>query len=126
MKRLWIPCSILLFAMFLSLLSGRYVKNLTDDMIYQLNCAQQMSQRQQWDTAAQMTKSAYDNWQAHHTYLHIVMRHSDTDEIYRTFHAVMQYLQIQETDQYLAANADLIALLGLLSEMEQPSLVNVL
>lgn len=126
MKRIWIPCGLLATLLLLSLVNGRYVKNLTDDMIYQLTCAQQMTQRQQWNTAVQMTQSAYDNWQSHHSYLHIVMRHSDTDQIYRAFRAVMQYLQIQETDQYLAANADLIAQLGLLAEMEQPSLVNVL
>ena len=34
--------------------------------------------------------------------------------------------QLEELDQYVAANADLIAQLELLSEMEQPSLVNIL
>lgn len=126
MKRLWLPCGVLAALLLISLSNGRYVKQLTDDMVYQLTCAQQMSLRQQWNTAARMTQSAYDNWQSHHSYLHIVMRHSDTDQICRSFQEVMQYLQIHEFDQYLAANADLIAQLGLLSEMEQPSFVNVL
>ena len=54
------------------------------------------------------------------------MRHSDTDQILRAFRSVLQYLEIQEMDQYTAANADLITQLELLSETEQAALVNVL
>lgn len=54
------------------------------------------------------------------------MRHSDTDQILRTFQSVLQYLELQELDQYAAANADLAAQIQLLAEMEQASLVNVL
>ena len=36
-----------------------------------------------------------------------------------------QYLALEESDQYTAANAELICQLELLSEMEQPSLVNI-
>ena len=50
----------------------------------------------------------------------------DTDQILRTFRQVIQYLELEELDQYAAANADLVAQLELLSEMEQPSLVNIL
>ncbi len=38
----------------------------------------------------------------------------------------MEYLRLEEPDQYNAANADLITQLELLAEMEQPSVVNVL
>ena len=34
-------------------------------------------------------------------------------------------MALEETDQYTAANAELITLLELLAEMEQPALVNV-
>ena len=126
MKRLQISCALLLGLLAVSLYNGHHVLQLTDEMIYLLSGAQEMSQQDQWDTALQMTQSAYDNWEKHHTYLHIVMNHSDTDQILRAFEAVLQYLKIEESDQYLAANVDLIAQLTLLAEMEQPSLVNVL
>ena len=45
------------------------------------------------------------DWQDSHFYLHVVMRHSDTDQILRTFQSVLQYLELQELDQYAAANA---------------------
>ena len=54
------------------------------------------------------------------------MRHGDTDQILRSFQGVLQYLQLEEMDQYAAANADLASQLRLLSEMEQASLVNIL
>ena len=108
-----------------SLYHGFYMEHLTNEIIYQLNCAQNMSEDTRWEAAVRITEHAYENWNKHHRYLHIVSRHSDTDEILRTFHSVLQYLQIQETDQYTAANKDLIVQLQLLSEMEQPSLVNI-
>lgn len=126
MKRLQISCSLLLGLLAISLYNGHHVRQLTDEMIYLLSSAQEMSQQDQWDTALQMTQSAYNSWENHHTYLHIVMRHADTDDILRAFEAVLQYLKIKESDQYLAANVDLITQLTLLAEMEQPSLVNVL
>lgn len=54
------------------------------------------------------------------------MRHSDTDQVLRAFRTVLEYLRLQEPDQYNAANADLMAQLELLAEMEQASVVNVL
>ena len=76
--------------------------------------------------AEELTRQVYQDWQDSHFYLHVVMRHSDTDQILRTFQSVLQYLELQELDQYAAANADLAAQIQLLAEMEQASLVNVL
>ena len=73
-----------------------------------------------------MTRQVYEDWQSHHFYFHTLMRHSDTDQILRGFRQVLEYLSLQEPDQYNAANADLMAQLELLAEMEQPTLTNVL
>ena len=126
MKRLRLSCALLAGLLAATIYNGYYVRQLTDEMIYLLASAQEMSQQEQWDTALQMTQSAYGNWENHHSYFHIVMRHSDTDQILRAFQSVLEYLKIRESDQYLAANVDLITQLTLLAEMEQPSLVNVL
>ena len=76
--------------------------------------------------ALELTGQVYDQWQERHFYLHATMRHSDTDQILRGFRTVLEYLRLQEADQYNAANADLVTQLELLAEMEQPTLVNVL
>ena len=99
---------------------------LTGGLGEQLRQAQDCARREDWDQAEALTRQAFAGWQEHHLYLHCVMRHSDTDQILRSFQAVLEYLPLQEPDQYNAANADLIAQLELLAEMEQVSVANVL
>lgn len=95
-------------------------------MAGQLEQAQELAARGDWEGAARLSRESFGLWQAHDAYLHVMMRHSDTDQILRGFRAVEQYLVLEEPDQYTAANAELICQLELLSEMEQPSLVNIL
>lgn len=126
MKRLLIAAGLLLFMLAGCLLNAWYSQKLTRDMIQDLQRARQAAQGEDWAEAERITLQAYERWNSQHFYLHVVMRHSDTDQILRAFRSVLQYLEIQEMDQYTAANVDLITQLELLSEMEQASLVNVL
>ena len=125
MKRLWIAAALLLLLLGASLLNGWYAQKLTSGMRQQLELAQALSLRGDWGQAETLTRQAYSQWQGHHSYFHILMRHSDTDQVLRAFRSVMEYLKLQEPDQYNAANADLMAQLELLAEMEQASLTNV-
>jgi hypothetical protein len=125
-KRLWISAALLLLLLAGALTNAWYAKNLTDSLAQQLDKAQTLTRQDDWETAQALTEQALERWQDHHFYLHAVLRHSDTDQIFRSFQAVLQYLDLQEMDQYAAANADLIAQLHLLAEMEQASVVNVL
>lgn len=126
MKRLWIAAAILVLMLGASLVNGWYVQSLTGEMTKQLRQAQSFTELDDWERAESVTRQVYEDWQEHHFYLHTLMRHSDTDQVLRAFRQVLEYLQLQEPDQYNAANADLIAQLELLAEMEQPSVVNVL
>ena len=126
MRRLWAAAAILALLLAGSLANGWYAQRLTDRMGERLSRAQQLAGQGAWTEAETLTRQAYDDWQGHHFYLHIVMRHSDTDDIGKAFRAVLEYLPLQEPDQYNAANADLIAQLELLAEMEQATVVNVL
>ena len=126
MKRLLIAAGLLLFMLAGCLLNAWYSQKLTRDMIQDLQQARQAAQGEDWAEAERITLQAYERWNSRHFYLHVVMRHSDTDQILRAFRSVLQYLEIQEMDQYTAANADLTTQLELLSEMEQAALVNVL
>ena len=91
-----------------------------------LRQAQTLAGEENWNRAEGLTRQVYEDWQNHHFYFHTLMRHSDTDQVLRAFRQVLEYIQLQEPDQYNAANADLIAQLELLAEMEQASVVNVL
>lgn len=126
MKRLWIAAVLMAVLLAGSLIDAWYVQSLCDSLTGRLEEAQQLARAEQWDRASELTQQVYQDWQSHHFYLHSVLRHSDTDQILRSFRSVLQYLDIQELDQYAAANADLLAQLELLAEMEQASVVNVL
>lgn len=126
MKRLWISVVLLAALLTGSLLNARYADQLTSEMQNQLLQAQNMAEQGNWEDARSLTQQVYDRWQSLHFYLHSTMRHSDTDQILRGFRSVLEYLELKEPDQYNAANEDLVTQLELLSEMEQPSVVNVL
>jgi hypothetical protein len=126
MRRLWWAVALLLALVAASLLNAWQAQTFSDSLTAQLTEAQQLATEGQWAESYAVTQRAYDRWQNRHTYLHIVMRHGDTDQILRAFHQVLQYLELQNLDQYAAANTDLIVQITLLAEMEQASLVNVL
>lgn len=126
MKRLWMAVLLLGALVALCLGNAWYSLTLTNQLAHQLTQAQSLVEQDQWEPARTLTQEVYDSWNNHHFYLHVFLRHSDTDQILRTFRQVLQYLELEEVDQYVAANADLTAQLELLSEMEQPSLVNIL
>ncbi len=126
MKRLYIAAALLLLLLAASLANGWYAAKITGSMREQLDQAQALAEQDDWSRAEALTRQAYEDWQSRHFYFHTTMRHSDTDQILRTFRSVLEYLKLQEPDQYNAANADLMAQLELLAEMEQPAIANVL
>ena len=125
MKRLWSAAALLLVLLGGALWNAWYADRLSGRMAGQLEQAQELADRGDWEGAARLSRESFGLWQAHDAYLHVMMRHSDTDQILRGFRALDQYLALEESDQYTAANAELICQLELLSEMEQPSLVNI-
>ncbi len=126
MKRLWIAAALLLALLGASLANGRYAQEVTEGMRERLRQAQDQAEQGDWSRAEALTRQVYQDWQDRHFYFHTTMRHSDTDQVLRGFRSVLEYVRLQEPDQYNAANADLMAQLELLAEMEQPSVANVL
>ena len=125
-KQMAAALALLIFLLGCSLGNAWYAQRLTKAIAKPLEQAQHLARVDRWEEAAKLTQGAYDNWNGHHFYLHAVLRHSDTDQILRSFRATLEYLKLEELDQYAAANADLLAQLELLAEMEQAALVNVL
>ncbi len=126
MKRLWIAAALIAALLGASLVNGWYTNSLTEDMNQRLSQSQRLTSQGRWAEARALTQGVYEDWQGHHFYFHTIMRHSDTDEILCALRVVMEYLELQETDQYNAANADLMTKLELLADMEQASITNVL
>ena len=125
MKRFWAAITILAVLLGATLWNAWYAEQLTGGLARQRKQAQELAAQGNWEGASELSRQAFQRWQDHQTYLHVLMRHSDTDQILCSFRALEQYLTLEEPDQYTAANAELITQLELLAEMEQPSLVNI-
>ena len=127
MKGLLAAAAILCALLAGSLFNAQYLSGLTGALSEDLSQAQRLVEEEEnWARAWELTRRAYQLWQDRHTYLHCTLRHADTDLILRSFRGVQEYLELEELDQYLSANADLVTQLQLLAELEQPTLVNVL
>lgn len=126
MTRFWIALSLLAAMLGACLANSTYLTHLTDNITGQLAAAEEMAERGAWEQAETITSQCLADWNEHHAYLHVIARHSDTDEILISFRCVLQSLKLQEIDEYAAANLKLITQITLLAEIEQPDWLNVL
>lgn len=126
MKRL-IFASAMLAAIFCAVLcSGRFLAQFTGSLSNLLTQAEQSAEQGDWADAEVLTRQARAQWERQDLRLHITLRHADIDQIHTAFQEVLEFITCQEAGEYSAANARLIAQLGLLCEAEQLSLKNVL
>jgi len=126
MKRLWISICILFLILAGTLANSFYLSHIINGYELRLNTAHDLAKQGAWANAAQLTRQVFQDWEQRSFYFHALMRHTDTDQVLLSFQEVLEYLTLKETDQYTAANARLIAQLGLLAEMELLTLQNVL
>lgn len=126
MKRILTASAILLLTFAATLGHSFYISSFTGDLTDLLEAAEVNAEAERWDTAWELTQTAKDKWDSRDAYLHILLRHSETDSIYTGFREVTEFIQCQEGGEYSAANARLIAELELLSEAEQLTLKNIL
>lgn len=127
MRRLWISLAALSALFCLTLCNSYYLKNYTQGLSQLLTEAEICVTLDDWDAAADKTEAALDRWKSREIYLHMILQHRDTDEILLSFQEVRQLIAHQEHGgEYSAANARLITQIGLLSEMEELNLKNIL
>ena len=107
MKRLWIALALLAAVFAAVLWNSRTLTGFTGEL-------------------TDLLRQAQDRWTAWDGYLHIMLRHADTDEIDTGFREVLAYLACRDVEEYAAANARLMARLNRLSEAEQLTWNNVL
>lgn len=126
MKRLYIALALLCAVFLLTWGNTFYLGMLTDDLSALLTEAEVRGERGEWDTALKLTRQAETLWEDHDMYLHVTLRHTDTDAIYLSFQQVTEFLNCREGGEYSAANAALLGQIGLLYEQEQFNLKNLL
>lgn len=126
MKRIVIATAILLAIFLATLTHSFYISSFSKGLTSLLEEAEAKAEQQDWPAAMDLTQTAWDKWMATDAYLHILLRHSETDSIFIGFQEVLEFIQCQEDGEYSAANARLIAQLELLAEAEQLTLKNIL
>ena len=126
MKRVWIACGLLLAILAGTLGHSWYIQSFTDDLIALLAESEVRAESGDWTGAEELTQKARDMWEERDVYLHVTLRHDETDTIYTGLREVQEFLQCEESGEYSAANARLIANLELIAEAEQLTLKNIL
>ena len=126
MKRLWIALALMIAVFCAIMFNGHYLGKFTRELTGLLTQAEAQAEAGRWEEAGELTQAASRLWDEQDFYLHVMLRHSDTDQIYTLFQEVREFLQYQKQGEYSAANARLITLLDLLYGAEQLTLKNVL
>lgn len=125
MKQIRIAFSILLILFSITFFHSIVIKAFAEDLSLLLEEAESYAESNNWDGAKTLTDIARQKWTDRDLYLHITLRHNETDAVYSGFCEVVEFIECQEAGEYSAANARLIAELSLLSEAEQLTLKNV-
>ena len=125
MKRLWIALALLGAIFAGTLLHIRSLHGFTDRLSALLEQAEELAEAERWEQAAALTVQARDIWTDRDVYLHVLLRHGDTDSIYTVFRETLALLESREYGEYAAANARLRTQIELLYEAEQLTLKNI-
>ena len=126
MKRVYIASAFLLLILVGTLYHSFYLNSFTQQLTQILTQAESDALKGDWEQADSLTQTAREKWESKEIYLHVLLRHSETDNVYTGFREVSKFIQCQEPEEYFASNARLIAELELLAEAEQLCLKNVL
>ena len=128
MKRLpyLLPITLLTAMLIFSLWNGHTMTEKTDMLQQQLHQADQLAAAGNWSAAAGMLAKSYRDWTACQTWFHIVTRHDAIDDAEAMYCRAAAFIKTEEISEFRAETADLISQLGLLAEMEQCSIKNVL
>ena len=128
MKRLYVALGLIVLLALLCGVHTVYLARFTDELTGLLTQAQEQVERDDWESAFQLTEQAKKRWVGNDGYLHITLRHADIDAILVSFDEALAFLHGNEHQpaEYAAVNAKLLTQLALLLEEELPTITNLL
>lgn len=128
MRRLYVSVGLIILMAALAGIHVWHLERFTGQLTSLLTQAQEQVERENWDEAARLTHQAKDRWLDHDAYLHITLRHADTDAIQISMDEALAFLEggERQPSEYAAVNARLLTQLGLLAEAELPTITNLL
>lgn len=128
MRRLYLAIGLIALLAVLSGVHTWQLSRVTGQLTDLLTQAQELAEQEDWDGAARLTRQAKERWMDCEGYLHITLRHADTDAIQVSMDEALAFLEGAEKQsaEYAAVNARLLTQLWLLVEAELPTLANLL
>ena len=116
----------LLLALFgISLYNAYYIENTLSEMIVLLEESGKYAGLGDWDKAGELADEAKELWEKSGTHFGIVLRHSETDDIYFEFESLPLLVEEKDESEYKAGSALLIARMKHVFRMEKLSLENI-
>lgn len=126
MKSFRLPIFILLLTVLLCLFAGSRVTRCTDAWKQQLQQADDLVRREQWEQAEAALTDLYARWDSQQEWLHMLIEHQELDETESLLHRCIAFAQQREGDELRADMAELRTQLTLLDEMQRLTLRNIL
>ena len=127
MKKALLPPLAVLAAVFaFALWNSAAMETHTTRWQGQLHQAQTLAETGDWTGAQSALAACYDDWSRQHTYLHVVLEHAAVDDAEAMYRRASAFAAAREPSEFRAELADLSDQLGLLAEMEEFSVQNVL
>ena len=126
MKHFYIPVGILAVILGFSLWAGHYVEARTGQWNTLLAQADELGRTEDWDAAQDRMESIYADWQGSQTFFHIIMEHSELDEVEALFAGALAVCREEDDADFHQLLAQLIKQLELLAETQQVSVRNIL
>ncbi len=121
-----LPLGVLAVILAFCMWNARSMTGCTDRWSGQLKRVESLAMEDRWQDAGDALEESYADWQRFQTYLHIVSRHEVADNAESMYRRAAVCTDEQDLKELQIELSDLRHQLGLLAEMEQCNLRNIL
>ena len=118
--------TILVLLLAGSLLSYQYLQGTTNTLGSQITQIEQSISGQKWDDARQELKQTQEKWEKTKTWWTVLLNHQDIDSIDFSLNRLEKYLDTQNLSLSLGEASALELMFKQISEVEKPTLKNIL
>ncbi|OUQ25233.1 hypothetical protein B5E80_05450 [Flavonifractor sp. An135] len=125
MRRLWGAVGGMALLLALALWNAAELEDFTQRLSDTLREAEQRVEAGDWAEAQDLTKEAKTTWDQRDLWLHVTLRHTDTDAVQTGFDQVLALIDCQDQAEYASASAQLLQRLSLMAAGEQLTLANL-
>lgn len=126
MKREYVALVVILSILGFSIFNARYVKEKTTQFQSELYVAQLTCQGGDQEKALQATAISLGNWLKWHKYAHIMLRHSEVDDVTDSYYELLDALENSNRQTPDAAFGKVGQKLQNIADMEQMTFGSIL